>query len=534
MDIEIDDQLRTALKPLSEEEREGLKTMIGKDGKILMPIVVWETAEGRSIIVDGHHRYKIAEELGIGFKIEKMKFGNRGEAIAWIQNHQANRRNVTKGEAAILRGRKANDHKMTKGENLKKRNENTVGQVERPSDNPKKQMPEIAKEEGVSVATLQRDAARAEIHDEAAKVDPDAAKAVTNMPQSEVDDIKRAADEGSKDNPEFKPSIIAAELNKRTAAPRKQVEKIEGASSELMELVQSGAISPKVAENFVAEVPGEGTQAKIVSKGVDAIKKAASKPREEKPKESVKVTEASVLAFLQDSDAATKARIIGKVFNSSEPEDRKVIFAAQQKTFTETERFKLIDWAREQDSRMESEITPKEIKIISTRSKTELNQKHRVSLVNQLLENPSSQLIVAMKKWAHNQFVGKQSLFVAPTEDEVKAYATTLDKDKYPEANRPKRIRHFLDVHETSGWTYGKDQKPVKDWQARFRLSLSWEMSEGDSNSQPIQYTTTTESVAQQRERIRNEEFDKFGEGALTRNRRLRAEKAESEKQVSS
>jgi hypothetical protein len=156
--------------------------------------------------------------------------------------------------------------------------------------------------------------------------------------------------------------------------------------------------------------------------------------------------------------------------------DRKAIFGSLQKTFTEKERFNLIGWAREQDSNIGSEMTAKELSVIATRAKVPHNHKHRRALVKKLLDNPDPKLIEAMKKWSHDQFTGKDSLFVPPTEEEVREYAQTLDKKKYPDATADYRVDKFFEFHEASGWTYGNTRKPVKDWKARYRTSLSWEV----------------------------------------------------------
>ncbi|MEM1225988.1 MAG: ParB N-terminal domain-containing protein [Planctomycetota bacterium] len=471
MNLIVDDEFKGLLAPLDKEELAGLEAMIVAKG-VLTPILVWETSEGKRIVIDGHNRYAIADKHGIGFETKAIRFASREEAKQWIRHHQANRRNVSKGEAAILRGERAIAQRMSRGENLKKPNENKVGQNGPSMAAAKKPIAEIAKEEGVSPRQIKRDIAKVEVRDEAKKVDEATAAAVVSLPDSAVAEIKKATKSVP---PETKPEAVAAEVKKRIATPQAEPVKIEGACDELNQMVQSGVITRKVAENLVDEVPGLAAQAKLVASGVDAVKRAASKPREPKP---VTVTESQVIAFIQNADAKTRARVAVKTLKGSTGPERSTIISAQLKALTEKEKLKLVEWTRKQDSGLDQELTAKEITNTARRAKSELNNgRHRVSLVKKLLDSPTPELLKAMRTWAHHHLVGKASLFVPPTREQVVEYAATLDRDTYPQATDPRRITHFMDYHESGGWVYGKANTPLKDWKARFRDSLGWELS---------------------------------------------------------
>ncbi len=82
-------EIQTMFPPLAEHEYEGLKADIAKNG-ILSPVVLWNNT-----IIDGHHRAKIAEELGIEVPTVEMSFESINEACVWALNHQKNRRNLS-------------------------------------------------------------------------------------------------------------------------------------------------------------------------------------------------------------------------------------------------------------------------------------------------------------------------------------------------------------------------------------------------------------------------------------------------------
>jgi hypothetical protein len=87
--LKIEDEFKSLLPPLSDEEYMSLEADIVSSGKILHPILVWN-----GIIVDGHNRYEIAQTHEIEFEIKEMPFQDRDEAKIWIIKHQMGRRNL--------------------------------------------------------------------------------------------------------------------------------------------------------------------------------------------------------------------------------------------------------------------------------------------------------------------------------------------------------------------------------------------------------------------------------------------------------
>jgi len=541
MHIEIEAEFEGLLPKQSKENNDGLRNLIKADGKILYPVVVWETSEGRNILLDGHRRHDIAKELGFELPVKTMKFASRDDAIAWAIEHQKTRRNMTEEqireceeEAIKRRGRRYNEQKKERGGNQAAKR-GAKGQIDPlvasatagPVSGAESTADRIAKEEGVSPKTVKRDAARMEMHDAIEENDPETAKDVLRLPQSEVDKIRK----DTKSVPaEEKPAVVAEKVKGKVAKERDKPVVIEGACKELCELVQSGQVSEDVAKNLVEKYPGQVAQAKIVSQGAAKVKSASAKPREEaKKKEPPKVTEKQVLAFFQDADEDTKRRIATKIFGSSEADGRNEILRMFTRTMSETEKFKLIDWAREQSTNLESEMTAKEVSVISTRAKVSVNQKHRVALVKKLLDNPSPPLVTAMKKWSHEQFVGKSALFTPPTPEEVKEYAESLDPKKYPNAKSQKRIDKFFDYYEGRGWTFGDPPKPMSEWKAHYRKSLGWQAEEESEFEKTVSSEPTGVELTERARKSNEEYVAKYGETPLVRSRRLRAE-AEAKK----
>lgn len=89
MEIQIDEEFKSLLFPLSPDEYNQLKENILKDG-CLDPLIVWG-----NILVDGHNRYEICTENQIPFTTVSKEFSNRDEVIEFILRTQLGRRNLT-------------------------------------------------------------------------------------------------------------------------------------------------------------------------------------------------------------------------------------------------------------------------------------------------------------------------------------------------------------------------------------------------------------------------------------------------------
>ncbi len=106
--LKIDEEFRTLIHPLSEQEYFQLEANILSDG-CRTPITTW-----KGYIIDGHNRYKICTDHGIPFQIEPMLFSCREDVISWICANQLGRRNLTEEERKYLIGRQYEAEKASK------------------------------------------------------------------------------------------------------------------------------------------------------------------------------------------------------------------------------------------------------------------------------------------------------------------------------------------------------------------------------------------------------------------------------------
>ena len=94
--IRIDEEFRTLIPPLTEEERIGLEQSILNEG-CRDALVLWNDT-----LIDGHNRYEICTRHGIKFETVSRDFSNRDEVVAWIITNQFGRRNLPLHERARL------------------------------------------------------------------------------------------------------------------------------------------------------------------------------------------------------------------------------------------------------------------------------------------------------------------------------------------------------------------------------------------------------------------------------------------------
>lgn len=99
MSLRINPELQAVVAPLTTEEYAQLRDNIQKDG-LLEPITLW--AEESGTILDGHNRYAICQELGIGFRTKALSFLGIEAAKLWILEHQVGRRNLTDDQRAVI------------------------------------------------------------------------------------------------------------------------------------------------------------------------------------------------------------------------------------------------------------------------------------------------------------------------------------------------------------------------------------------------------------------------------------------------
>jgi len=103
MNLTILPEIKESLLPLKDEELKALERSILEEG-IRDELIVWDK-NGELILVDGHHRYELAQKYNLEFKISKRQFSNLDEVLEWVDNNQLGRRNLTNEERSYLIGR---------------------------------------------------------------------------------------------------------------------------------------------------------------------------------------------------------------------------------------------------------------------------------------------------------------------------------------------------------------------------------------------------------------------------------------------
>lgn len=101
MQITIDAELKALIPALTSEEFAQLEANIVQDGRIINPLVVWKT-DGKTILIDGHNRYKLSEKLKMSFETTEKKLADREAAGLWIEEHQMGTRNLNPTQYAVM------------------------------------------------------------------------------------------------------------------------------------------------------------------------------------------------------------------------------------------------------------------------------------------------------------------------------------------------------------------------------------------------------------------------------------------------
>ena len=100
--LTINPNFESVIPPMTTAELVLLEDNILADGKVLMPIVVWN-----GTIIDGHKRFKIVgKHPEIQFTITELFFKDEYEAIAWICKNQLGRRNLPEEYKKYLIGKR--------------------------------------------------------------------------------------------------------------------------------------------------------------------------------------------------------------------------------------------------------------------------------------------------------------------------------------------------------------------------------------------------------------------------------------------
>ena len=167
MELRIDPEFEGKIPPLTAEEFRQLEENILADGIVINPLIIWN-----GVIVDGHNRFHIIERHPeIQYTTHEKQFDDRYAVIAWICKNQLGRRNLTPEQKKYLLGKMHESRKKSQGSNnqyVQAKSEKHQNDVFHSNDVAK----QIAHEQKVGYATVQRAAIFAKGVDIADEVDP--------------------------------------------------------------------------------------------------------------------------------------------------------------------------------------------------------------------------------------------------------------------------------------------------------------------------------------------------------------------------
>jgi hypothetical protein len=172
MRLTIDKTIRRTLIPLREDELQLLEQSVLAEG-IRDPLVAWNR-NGDYVLLDGHHRYELAQKHGLTFSTIGLQFNNREEAIQWVLQNQLARRNLTDEQRTLLIGRLYNQMKLAQG----RPPEDEKGENFSPFSGNHATSKYVASLHGVSDRTVRNAAEFAKAVDALAEIEPKAAEVV--------------------------------------------------------------------------------------------------------------------------------------------------------------------------------------------------------------------------------------------------------------------------------------------------------------------------------------------------------------------
>ena len=94
--MKILQELESLIPPLSNEEFKQLERNILEEG-IREPLITWN-----GILIDGHNRYRIAQEHEMNYETLEKEFENINRVKEWMINNQFGRRNLSNYQRSVL------------------------------------------------------------------------------------------------------------------------------------------------------------------------------------------------------------------------------------------------------------------------------------------------------------------------------------------------------------------------------------------------------------------------------------------------
>lgn len=113
MKLVIDEEFKNRLPPADVISSVALRKSLVAGGG---PQDTIKVLDGTNIIIDGHRRYAICEELKLPFVIQRLGFENRDEVLRWIDQRAAANRNLGAHQRAELVSRMVAESDKTPAE----------------------------------------------------------------------------------------------------------------------------------------------------------------------------------------------------------------------------------------------------------------------------------------------------------------------------------------------------------------------------------------------------------------------------------
>ena len=148
--LEINEEFKKLIPPLSKEEYEQLETNCLNEG-IREAILTWN-----GVIIDGHNRYEIAKRWNLDFQTKSKNFKDENAVREWMILNQFGRRNLSNYQRSVLALELEEVFKEKAKENLKAGAEN-FGKGTQISANPIEIKPIETRKELAKVANVSHD-----------------------------------------------------------------------------------------------------------------------------------------------------------------------------------------------------------------------------------------------------------------------------------------------------------------------------------------------------------------------------------------
>jgi ParB-like chromosome segregation protein Spo0J len=145
-ELRINNAFRALIPPLTKDELERLTESCLSEG-IRDALCVWN-----GTIIDGHNRYKIAQDHNLSFEVRELEFSDEYAAKEWMIINQLGRRNLTKEQKDYLIGQRYNNEKASHGGD---RDQGSSAQNGHLGVDPKTRQ-RLAREYGVGTGTISR------------------------------------------------------------------------------------------------------------------------------------------------------------------------------------------------------------------------------------------------------------------------------------------------------------------------------------------------------------------------------------------